>query len=134
MEEKIKEIPIHDIKPLVEIQEYSLYYFSALMILAALAIAGIVYLLVKYFKSKKAFNVRKEHFKLLAEIDFGDAKKSAYDITLYGATFKNDTLRHLDIYEELTQKLEEYKYKKSVNEINHEVKNYVELYRGMIDV
>jgi hypothetical protein len=134
IQDKIQEIPLRDIKPLVEIQEYSLYYFSALALLAILFVTGAIYFLVKYVKSKKAFNVRKEHLKLMNAIDFSDAKRDAYDMTLYGATFKNDSPKHLDAYENMLDKLEEYKYKRTVDEVKEEAKLYADLYRGMIDV
>ncbi|MFK5938535.1 MAG: hypothetical protein QM497_09085 [Sulfurimonas sp.] len=134
MQNKMPEIALHDIKPLVEIHEYSIYYFGALVLLGVLVLAGIVYLIVKYFQAKNAFNIRKEHLKLLKQVDFSDPKRSAYDITFYGATFKDDTSRHLEMYEEMLDKLQEYKYKKDVNSLDTDVKEYVDLYRGMIDV
>ena len=134
MQNKMPEIPLHDIKPLVEIQEYSFYYFIALVVLGLAVIGVVVYLLVKYFQAKKAFNIRKEHLKLLNAVDFKDAKRSAYDLTFYGATFEHDTPRHHEMYEEMLDKLEAYKYKKDVSEIDAEVREYVDLYRGMIDV
>lgn len=134
MQNRMPEIPLHDIKPLVEIHEYSLYYFSALVLLGVLVLSGIIYIVVKHFKAKNAFNIRKEHLKLLNQVDFKEAKRSAYDLTLYGATFQNDTPRHHEMYEEMLDKLEEYKYKKDVEKIEDEVREYVDLYRGMIDV
>ena len=134
MQNKMPEIPIHDIKPLVEIQEYSFYYLLALIVLALVVLGAIIYMIIRYVKSKKAFNIRKEHSKILHDIDFKDAKKSAYDITFYGATFKNDSQKHHDMYENMTDRLAMYKYKKSVDSMDDEVKAYVDLYRGMIDV
>ncbi len=134
MQNKMPEIPLHDIKPLVEIHEYSLYYFLGLVVLGLVVLAGIIYLSVKYFQAKKAFNIRKEHLKLLNKVDFKDAKKSAYDLTFYGATFEHDTPRHQEMYEDMLGKLETYKYKKDVDKIDDEVKHLVDLYRGMIDV
>jgi len=134
MQNKMPEIPLHDIKPLVEIHEYSLYYFSALVLLGILVLAGIIYLIVKFFQARNAFNIRKEHLKLLNKVDFSDPKRSAYDLTFYGATFEHDTPRHHEMYEEMLGKLEAYKYKKNVSKIEGEVREYVDLYRGMIDV
>ena len=134
MQNKMPEIPLHDIKPLVEIHEYSLYYFSALVLLALLVLAGVIYLIVKYFQARNTFNIRKEHFKLLNQVDFSDPKRSAYDLTFYGATFEHDTPRHHEMYEEMLDKLEAYKYKKDVGKIDDEVRHFVDLYRGMIDV
>jgi len=134
MQNKIPDIPIHDIKPLIEIQEYSFYYLLALIVFALFLIAGLVYLLVKYIKQRNAYNIRKEHFKLLNKIKFKDPKKSAYELTFYAATFKDDSPRHAEIYQELLERLERYKYRKSVDKFDKEIKNYVDQYRGMIDV
>lgn len=134
MQNKMPEIPIHDIKPLVEIQEYSFYYLLALIVLALVVLGVIVYMIIRYIKSKNAFYIRKEHSKILHDINFKDAKKSAYDITFYGATFKNDSQKHHEMYENMTDRLAVYKYKKNVEAIDDEVKAYVDLYRGMIDV
>jgi len=132
--QKNPEIQLHDIKPLMEVQEYSLYYFIVLSVLALLFVVGVVYLLIKWFQKRNSFNIRKEHYKLLNNIDFQNAKQSAYDITLFGATFKDDSPRHLEMYKNLTQRLEEYKYKKSVEPLDKEVLGYIDLYKGMIDV
>ena len=134
MQNKIPEIPIHDIKPLLEIEEYSLYYFLGVVFLGLVVIAVIIYFLVKYIKARNAFNIRKEHFKLLQNIDFNDAKHSAYEITLYGATFKDDSPQNKEMFDNLSERLEAYKYKKSVAAFDDDVKAYVELYKGMIDV
>jgi hypothetical protein len=127
-------IPLHDIKPLIEIQEYSLVYFIAISVAALIVIAGTIYLLFKWFKRRNKFNIRKEHFKLLNAIDFKNPKKSAYDLTFYGATFKDDSPRHTEMYKNLIQRLEEYKYKKNVEALDKEVLAYIDLYKGMIDV
>ena len=134
MQNKMPEIPIHDIKPLLEIQEYSLYYFLAILALALMVVSLIIYFLVKFIQNRNKFNIRKEHFKLFNEIRLSDAKSAAYDITFYGATFKDDSLRHSEMFENLTQRLEVYKYKKSVADFDDEIKGYVDLYKDMIDV
>lgn len=128
------DIPLHDIKPIVEIEEYSLYYFLGTAFLISVLLLGIAYLLYKWFNRRKAFNVRKEHFKLLNSLDLRDAKHSAYAITLYGATFKDDSQRHQEMYDNLTSRLEAYKYKKSVENFDDETIGYIEVYKGMLDV
>ena len=128
------DIPLHDIKPIVDVQEYSLYYFlgvSALVILFTCAIAYIIYL---WFKKRNAFNIRKEHLKLLNSLDLSDTKQSAYAITMFGATFKDDSPRHQEMYANITNRLEGYKYKKHVDKFDSEVIGYIELYKEMIDV
>lgn len=134
MVEQNYDIPLHDIKPLLEVEEYSLYYFLGTGVITAFIIIAIIYLLVKYFKSRNAFNIRKEHYRLLSAVDFSDAKRAAYDITFYGNTFSDDGPRQSEMYKNLVDRLELYKYKKSVDKIDSEVVAYIELYRGMIDV
>lgn len=128
------DIPLHDIKPIVAIEEYSLYYFLGLVSLALLLACGIIYLLYVWLKRKKAFNIRKEHSKLLNALDLSETKKAAYAITAYGATFAEDSPGHLEMFKNLAQRLEVYKYKKSVDAFDSETIGYIELYRGMIDV
>ena len=128
------EIPLHDIKPLLEVQDYSFYYFLALLAVVSAIVLGVLYLLYRYFRTKKRFNIRKEHHKILQNINLKETKKAAYALTEYGATFKDDSPRHLKTYNDMVEKLERYKYKKSVDDFDHETLRVIELYRGMIDV
>ena len=125
---------LHDIKPLLEIEDYSFYYFIALSIVIAFLIIAIIYLVVKWFKNRNKFNLRAENYKLLNKIDLEDTKNSAYSITLYGATFKDDSQRHKEMFENINSRLESYKYKKDVPKFDDETLSYIEIYKGMIDV
>ena len=84
MLEKSYDIPLHDIKTIVEVQEYSLYYFLAISLVAILLICVFIYFLYRWFKNKNRYNQRKEYFKLLDDLDFSDTKKSAYAVSKYG--------------------------------------------------
>ncbi len=53
MQQQSYDIPLHDIKPIVEVQEFSLYYFSALVVVGTLLGLFILYLLVRWIKRKK---------------------------------------------------------------------------------
>ena len=128
------DIPLHDIKPIVDVQEYSLYYFIGISAFVFILTCCIAYLIYLWFKKRNAFNKRKEHFKLLGSLDLSDTKHSAYSITMFGATFKDDSPRHKEMYENLINRLEEFKYKKDVKEFDSEVIAYVKLYEEMIDV
>ncbi len=127
-------IPLHDIKPLIEIHEYSLYYFIGVCILVALILAGFIYLLYKWYKNKKIFNKRAHDFKMLHAIKYVNSKKAAYDLTLYGATFADDSQRHQKAYENMLEKLEQYKYKKDVENFDADTIHTIELFKEMIDV
>jgi hypothetical protein len=95
---------------------------------------AIAFLIYKYLKQKNSYNVKKEHYKLINELDLTNTKESAYAITLYGATFKDDSDRHKEMYENIVDRLEVYKYKKDVGVFDKEILGYIELYRGMLDV
>lgn len=133
-QEQSYDIPLHDIKTIIEVQEYSLYALLGVGFFATLALFGLGYLIYIWYKKRNKFNLKKEHFRLLRTLDLSDAKSAAYAITLYGATFKDDSPRHQEMYENLTSRLEVYKYKKSVAPFDGETLGYIELYRGMIDV
>ncbi len=128
------EIQLHDIKPIIDIQEYSFYYFLGVSFLALLLVFALGYLLYLWFQKKNKFNIRKEHKKILSSLDLHDTKKSAYAITHYGATFRNDSTRHEQSYHNLVSRLESYKYKKAVSNLDEETLNYFELYKEMCDV
>ena len=134
MQEKSFDIPLHDIKPILDIQEYSFYYFSALVFFVIIVLFSILYLSYRWVKAKKAFNQRKENIKILNNLDLKDTKKSAYLITALGAIFKDDSPRHKEMYENIVQRLEVYKYRQKVEEFDSEVLGYIEVYKGMLDV
>jgi len=129
------EIPLHDIKPLVEIPDYSFYYFIVLVFVGSVIAIGLIFLLIKWLRSRKKFDIRKEHAKAFSKVKLKDTKRAAYDLTKYGATFKNDSPRHQKIYKELLDALAKYKYKKEINEsFDANTLRLIELYKGMIDV
>lgn len=128
------DIPLHDIKPIVDVHEYSLYYFLGVSGVVILLACGTLYLIYLWLQKRKRFSLRVEHKKLLRALDFSDAKQAAYAITSYGATFKNDTPRHVEMFKNLSQRLEAYKYKKVVDGLDKETLGYFELYKEMCDV
>ncbi|MBD3825053.1 MAG: hypothetical protein IE916_11185 [Epsilonproteobacteria bacterium] len=128
------DIPLHDIKPIIEVQEYSIYYFFALVAVAVLVALGVIFLVLRWFRGRKRFNLRKHHQRLLKELDISDAKAAAYALTLYGETFANDSQRHTQMYANLVARLEGYKYKKSVESFDSETLSYINIYKEMCDV
>jgi hypothetical protein len=131
--EQSYDIPLHDIKPIVEIAEYSLYYFLGISFIVAVLILGVLYLIYRWLKKRDRYNKRADHLKILNSLDLTMTKESAYALTLYGATFRDDSPRHKEMYDNLMRRLEEYKYKKEVSVFDGEVIGYIELYKGMID-
>jgi hypothetical protein len=128
------EIQIHDIKPIVDIEEYSFYYFLGAVGIGILLLIGISYLLYLWYKRRHAFNLRVEHAKLLNSLNLSDTKNTAYAISVYGNTFKDDSPRHAQMYKNISDRLENYKYRKNVEKFDSDTLGYIELYKGMIDV
>ena len=132
--QKVYDVPLHDIKEIVEVQEYSFYYLLGAISLAIVALLVLGFLLYKYIQKLNAYNERKEHLKLLNSLDLSDTKNAAYAISKYGITFANDGVRESEMYKNITSRLEQFKYKKSVEEFDKETLGYIELYKDMIDV
>lgn len=128
------DIPLHDIKPIIDVHEYSLYYFIGGLSLVILLACGIIYLIYIWYKKRGAYNKRKHHAELLNSLDLSDTKNTAYLITNYAYTFKNDSPRHVEMFNNLSARLQEYKYKKNVEKFDDETLGYIELYKGMLDV
>jgi len=63
-----------------------------------------------------------------------NAKKVAYEVTLYGASFADDSEQNKRTYEKLVEELESYKYKKNVESFCEETKQSIQNYVGMLDV
>ncbi len=128
-------LKLHDIKPSVAIEDYSFYYFLVLVVVGLVLVVSLLFLFLKWFKQRKVENVRKKHLEILQSIDLDkDPKKAAYMLTKYGATFKEDDARHKEMYENMLQKLERYKYKKEVTPFDDETRSIIELYREICDV
>ena len=134
MKEKSFDIPLHDIKPLVEVQEYSFYYFLSTSFLALCLVLGAAYLIYRYIKKRNAYNIRRENIKSIKALNLKDTKKAAYGISFYGELFKDDSPRHREVFKNLTERLEPYKYKKVVESFDKETLEYIKLYREMLDV
>lgn len=128
------DIKIRDIKPLLEIHDHSVYLFSALVVISLIIVLGGIYLFLKWYKNKNRINMRKATYKKLLHVDLSEPKRAAYEITKYGDFFKEDSQRNRDMYHNLVDRLEKYKYKKEVEVFDDETKSYFELYKGMIDV
>lgn len=128
------EIPIHDIKPLMEVPDSSLTFLILGFSIALLLLSGGGYLFYKHFKKRKRLNLRKVHFKALEDVDFSDPKKAAYAITEHGRFFADDAPRLKEAYENMLERLEVYKYRRNVTAINDETRSYYKIYLEMIDV
>jgi len=124
---------LRDIKPLLEIPDGSYYLFLTLVFLAiALLLAIIGFGLQRYWKNKKV-EMQTVYFFHFKNLDWTDAKHSAYEATKLGRilTLKNERAR--EIYEQLVPMLEAYKYKKEVSSIDEKTLKQYNLLVHIID-
>ncbi|MBD3840631.1 MAG: hypothetical protein IE909_01885 [Campylobacterales bacterium] len=105
-------LPIHDIKPFVQIPDYSMYLFYLIICVGSLVLGlGLLYL-YKYFKHKN--NSKEQEYKaLLQNLDYNDSKTSAYTISKYGRLLAKSE-RSIRLIEQLHKELEPFKYKKNI--------------------
>ena len=126
-------IKIHDIKPIVEIPDNSIYLYYGLILLGVIFVLGIVYLIYTLLKYKKESN-QKKYFKILKKIDFNNQKQAAYTISKYGDLLIKDE-RELMLFEELNHSLEEFKYKKEISKtIPNDMKAKFDLFMETLNV
>jgi len=105
---------LRDIKGLMDINDYSLYIFIALVIGLLILLYVLVKYIVKFLRKNTPIKIAK---KKLKAVDLNDTKQSAYTITKY-APFINQ--------EEDFSYLEKYKYKKESLEFSQEDKENLE--------
>lgn len=127
----MNQLPINDIKNLETIPDMSLYILIFLISLGAFLIIAFIYFIFKFLKRKKSDKYF--YYNELKNIDFTKSKEAAYKITKYGKLIISQD-REKKLYEELTYELEEYKYKKSVKEIDKRIMQKFEIFMDSIDV
>lgn len=99
----------HDIKPNLAVEDFSFYLFLAISFAVILALLGIAYLMYKLIKNKKPNKIQIAKMKL-KKIDFSNSKTAAYEISKY-ARFLLDNKEKEQIFQDLNQELQIYKYK-----------------------
>jgi len=129
----MKDIPLHDIKPLAEVPDNSLLI---LMIIGAVIASMILIILViwiwKKFKEVKEINLRKVYMEKIHNVDTDNAKQAAYEISEYGR-FVALSEKEKRLLDDLNQRLSQYKYKKSVEKIDKETLGYFHVFLEVLD-
>jgi len=128
----MNDIKINDIKPLVDIVDYSFYLYYGLILFGIMSLCVVIYFIYKYMTNKEK-NIRKYYFEILDNLDFNQSKQSAYIITKYGEKLAV-TQREKQLLHELVNKLKPYKYKKEVAYFNDDVKNSFKLFMDSLDI
>ncbi len=119
---------LRDIKGLVEVTDYSLYYLLGIVGVAVIILIVLGVLLYKYLTKKEPLTQKKVAMELLEKFEFGDAKQSAYEFSHLAQYAVNETQRRE--LEQLLAELEPYKFKKEVPELDDALKakmqNFIE--------
>ena len=118
---------LKDIKPLLEIPDNSFYIYWGLIMFGMLLILAIVFFVAKKFWENRKINLAKGYLEKLKAIDWKDAKQSAYEATHYARLLATDE-RRKELFSQLEPMLEQYKYKKEVDEVDHDTQNKFNLY------
>jgi len=124
---------LKDIKPLVEISDYSLFILIFTIILALVTLTAGIYFLLKYLKEKKARDNRKFYYKKLKKMSMLDSKHCAYTISKYGKFLIEDDEQG-KFLEILNENLEVYKYTNIPQSLSEENKKMIKEFMEMIDV
>ena len=106
---------IHDIKPLEQIPDYSIYFYYGAIALIILAIIFILYMFYSFIQKRKN-SPQKNYFKIIQNVDFSNPKLAAYTITKYGALLAKEE-RQKTLLTELNHSLKRYKYKKDIPDV-----------------
>ncbi|MBE0499470.1 MAG: hypothetical protein IBX43_09585 [Campylobacterales bacterium] len=129
---KMKDIPLHDIKPLVEVPDNSLLYLGLLGVLGVLALGLLLLWLWKVYKESRKVNLRKHYLESLQKVDLSSAKEAAYTISTYGRLLAQSE-REKEMLENLDSRLSSYKYKKEVDTLDEETLAYYQLFLEVLD-
>ncbi len=133
MNSSIKNIQIKDIKPPVEISDWSEYLLWGLAALLIVALIVGIWFLIKYIKANKKIDQKRLWLEELYKIDWSNPKDAAYRITKYGRLLSEDDDRRKRMYEHLLPMLEKYKYRKVVDSADYEIKREFEMFRKVCD-
>lgn len=123
---------LRDIKPLLEIPDSSYYIYWGLIGFGSLLLIGILFFVAKRLWENRKINLAKGYLATLKKIDWEDTKKSAYTATHYARLLATDE-RKKELFSQLEPMLEQYKYKKVVNEIDVDTQNKFNLYVQVAD-
>ena len=126
-------LEIHDIKPIVQIQDFTIYIYYGLIVVSFLFLLFVIYFIFILLK-KKAVSKDKEYFTILNNIDFNNTKESSYLISRYGRLLAK-TQREKRLIDDIHNDLEVYKYKKNIDkDISMDIKNQFSIFMDSLDV
>jgi len=132
MNEENLSVQLRDIKPLLEIPDSSYYVYWGLIGAGVLLVLGVLFFVLKKFWDKRKVNLEKGYLEAIKNIDWVDTKKSAYEATHYARLLATDE-RRKELFSQLEPMLEQYKYKKEVEQVDTDTRNKFNLYVQVAD-
>ncbi|PHR55769.1 MAG: hypothetical protein COA44_09950 [Arcobacter sp.] len=129
----MNDIPLHDIKPLVEVPDNSLM----ILIIISAVILSLIFVslgiwLYSQYKKTKEINLKKVYLKKIHEVDVSNAKQAAYEISEY-ARYIVKTDKEKALLDSLDGRLAQYKYKKSVEALDKETLGHFYVFLEVLD-
>ena len=132
MNENNISLQLRDIKPLLEIPDNSFYIYWGLIIFVSLLLLAILFFVAKKLWDNRKINLAKGYLGKLKAIDWKDTKHSAYEATHYARLLATDE-RRKELFSQLEPMLEQYKYKKEVEQVDQDTRNKFNLYVQVAD-
>ncbi|WP_331774249.1 hypothetical protein [Sulfurospirillum sp. 1612] len=120
---------LRDIKGIVAITDYSLYYLIALCVVILILIGLAIYWYLQPRRRKKP-TAKALALKKLKNINFENQKEVAYLFCLNSIYFVNE--KNEAKYNELVKKLERFKYKKEVPMLDDALKKEIQDFIGRL--
>jgi len=115
---------LKDIKGLVEVTDFSLYYLLGLVGVGAVLMILLALLIYKRVSRKDVMTQQQLAINLLEKFKVDDAKESAYTFSHLAQYAVNEDQR--EALQELLRELEPYKYKKEVPDLDPDLKKRLE--------
>lgn len=129
----MKDIPLHDIKGLVEVPDNSfLYLLMIIGVIVAIVLIPLIIWMLKKYKKNRSVNLRKEYLQKIHSINTQNAKEAAYEMSKYGRLLA-ESAREIEVLESLDSRLEKYKYKKDVEKLDDDTLAYYQLLLEVLD-
>jgi len=113
---------LRDIKGIVEVSDFSMYYLIALSLIVLIIVFIIIYILMQPKPRKKPTN-KQVALKNLKNLKYNDEKEVAYVFTLNAPFFINET--NEKEVKAILKKLEVYKYRRYIPKIEKDLKNKI---------
>jgi len=129
----MQDIPLHDIKGLVEVPDNSFILLMIIVVVLGLVIFSVLGVFIyKFYNKNRSLNLRKVYLQKIHEVNIQDAKTAAYEISLYGRLLAQSD-REIEMLDSLDQRLQKYKYKKDVEKLDDDTLSYYQLFLEVVD-